>query len=106
VTHRTETIGARRASAPSTGKVRPEVIVKFEHVVRIRPAVVAVAATVVLAAAASPAVAQVHDSLEPPVGASKPSGERIAGAARRAEQFRGRYQLRLVEARKLLGGVS
>jgi hypothetical protein len=80
--------------------------VKFEHVVRIRPAAIIVAVTVVLAAAASPAFAQVHSSVEPPVDASKPSGERIAGAARRAEQFRGRYQLRLGEARKLLGGVS
>jgi hypothetical protein len=32
-----------------------------------------------------------------------PRGERIAGAARRTEQFRGRYELRLSEARKLLG---
>jgi hypothetical protein len=83
--------------------VTPEAIVKFKHVVRVRPAVIVIAATVALAAAASPAFAQVHSSVEPPVHDSKPSGERIAGAARRAEQFRGRYQLRLSEARKLLG---
>ena len=76
---------------------------KFKHVVRVRPAVIVVAATVVLAAAGSPAFAQVHGSVEPPVDDSKPRGERIAGAARRAEHFRGRYQLRLSEARKLLG---
>lgn len=75
---------------------------KVKHVVRVRPAVMVVAATVVLSAAASPAFAQVHSSVEPPVGVSKPRGERIAGAARRAEQLRGRYQLRLSEARKLL----
>jgi hypothetical protein len=103
VTHRTETFGPRRASAHSTAHVTPEVIVKVKHVVRVRPAVIVVAATVVLAAAASPAFAQVHSSVEPPVDDSKPRGERIAGAARRAEQFRGRYQLRLSEARKLLG---
>jgi hypothetical protein len=77
--------------------------VKFKHVVRIRPAVIVVAATVVLAAAASPALAQFHSRVEPPVDDSKPTGERIAGAAGRAEEFRGRYQLRLSEARKLLG---
>ena len=76
---------------------------KFKHVVRVRPAVIVVAATVVLAAAASPAFAQVHRTVEGPVDDSKPRGERIAGAAPRAEQFRGRYQLRLSEARKLLG---
>ena len=76
---------------------------KFKHAVRVRPAVIAVAAIVVLVAAASPAFAQVHSTVEPPVDDSKPRGERIAGAARRAEQFRGRYQLRLGEARKLLG---
>ena len=76
---------------------------KFKHVVRVRPAVIVVAATVVLAVAASPAFAQVHSTVEPPVDDSKPRGERIAGAARRAEQFRGRYQLRLSEARELLG---
>jgi hypothetical protein len=77
--------------------------VRFKHVGRIRPAVIVVAATVVLAAAASPAFARVHSSVEPPVDDSKPRGERIAGAAQGAEQFRGRYQLRLSEARKLLG---
>ena len=76
---------------------------KFNHVVRVRPAVIVVAATVVPAAAASPAFAQVPSAVEPPVDDSKPSGERIAGAAWRAEQSRGRYQLRLSEARKLLG---
>ena len=76
---------------------------KFKHVVRVRPAVIVVAATVVLAAAASPAFAQVHSSGEPPVDDSKPRSERIAGAARRTKQFRGRYQQRLSEARKLLG---
>lgn len=76
---------------------------KVKHVVRVRPALIVVAATVVLATAASPAFAQVHSRVEPPVDASKPRGERIAGAARPAEQFRGRYQLRLSEARKLLG---
>jgi len=102
VTHRTETFGAQPASAHSTVHVTPEVIVRFKHVVRIRPAVIVLAATVVLAAAASPAFAQVHGSVAPPVDDSTPRGERIAGAARRAEQFRGRHQLRLSEARKLL----
>jgi hypothetical protein len=103
VTHRTETFGPRRASAHSTAHVTPEVIVKFKHVVRVRTAVIVVAATVVLAAAVSPAFAEVHSSVQPPVDDSKPTGERIAGAARPAEQFRGRYRLRLSEARKLVG---
>ncbi len=103
MTHRTETIGPGRASAHPTAHVSPEVFVKFKHVVRVRPAVIVVAASVVLAAATSPAFAQVHSSVAPPVDDSKPRGERIAGVARRAEQFRGRYQLRLSEARKLLG---
>jgi hypothetical protein len=77
--------------------------VRFKHVVHVRPAVIVVAATVVLAAAASPALGQVHSTLEPSIHDSKPRGERIASAARRAEQFRGRYQLRLGEARTLLG---
>jgi hypothetical protein len=77
--------------------------VKFKHVVHVPPAVIVVAATVVLAAAASPAFAQVHSGVERPVDDSSPRGEHIDGAARRAEQFRGRYQLRLGEARKLLG---
>ena len=77
---------------------------KFEHVVRVRPAVIVAAATVVLAAAASPAFAAVHSRVEPAVDASKPRGERIAAAARRGEPFRGRYQLRIGEARKLLAG--
>jgi len=104
VTHRTETFVPRRASAHSTAHVTPEVIVRFKHVVRIRPAVIVVAATVVLAAAASPAFAEVRSSVGSPVHDPKPSGEPIAGAARRAEQVRGRYQLRLGEARGLLGG--
>jgi hypothetical protein len=77
--------------------------VRFKLVVRSRAPVIVVAATVVLAAAALPALAQFHSSVEPPVDDSKPTGERIAGAAQGAEQFRGRYQLRLSEARKLLG---
>jgi hypothetical protein len=78
--------------------------VRFKHVVRIRPAVIVAAATVALAAAASPAFAHVRSSVGQPVADPKPGGERIAGAARRAAQVRGRYQLRLSEARKLLGG--
>ena len=77
---------------------------KFNHVVRIRPAVIVVATTVALAAAVSPAFAQVRGGVGSPVDDPLPSGKRIAGAARRAEQFRGRYQLRLSGARKLLGG--
>lgn len=76
---------------------------KFKHVARVRPAVIVVAATVALAAAASPAFAEVHSSVERRVDDSRPRGERIAGAVRRAEQLRGRYQLRVSQARALLG---
>jgi hypothetical protein len=55
---------------------------KFQHAVRVRPALTALAATVALGAVASPALAHVD---------------------RRAAQFRARYQLQLNPAHKLLG---
>jgi hypothetical protein len=55
---------------------------KFQHAVRVRPALTALAATVSLGALASPALAHVD---------------------RRAAEFRGGYQLQLNAPHKLLG---
>ena len=77
---------------------------RFKHVVRTRAVVIVVAGTVTLAAMASPAFAAVPDGVGPPVDDSKPSGDRIDSVAGSAQKFRPRYQLRLSEARKLLGG--
>jgi hypothetical protein len=90
-------VRARRASAHTTAHITPEVNMKFKHAVRVRLAATALAATV-----ASPALAQVRIGVGPTVHDPKPYSDRIAGGERRAEQFRGRYQLQLGQARKLL----
>jgi hypothetical protein len=97
-------IRSGRASAHQTAHVTPEVFVRFEHVVRTRAVVIVVAATVTLAATASPAFAAVPDSVGRSVHGSQASGDRIDSVAGSAQKFRRRYQLRLSEARKLLGG--
>jgi hypothetical protein len=76
---------------------------KFEHAVRVRLAVTAIAATVALGVVASPAPAQVRVGVGTTVHDSKANSDRIAGVERRAGQFRGRYQLRLSQARELRG---
>jgi hypothetical protein len=72
--------------------------VRFKHVVR------TCAVMIVLAAMASPAFAAVPDGVGSPVDDSTPNGDRIDSVAGSAQKFRPRYQLRLSEARKLLGG--
>jgi hypothetical protein len=76
---------------------------KFKHAVRVRPAVTALAATVALGAVASPALAHARIGVGPTVHDPEAHSDRIAGVERRAERFRGRYQLRLSQARGLLG---
>jgi hypothetical protein len=72
---------------------------KLDHAVRVRQAAAALAVTVVVA---SPALAQARASDGPTLHDSKARSDRIAGVERRAERFRGRYQLRLDEARELV----
>ena len=66
-------------------------------------AAIAVAAAVALSAAASPAVAQVHVGVDPTVVVDHPRHGDGLGVARRTGRLRGRYQLRLGEARRILG---
>jgi len=56
-----------------------------------------------VSAAASPAVAQVHVGVDPTVVVEHPRDGEGLGVARGTGQFRGRYQLRLGEARRILG---
>jgi hypothetical protein len=102
VTHRTETFVPWPASAHTTPHITPEVIVKLKHAVRVRPSVSALAATVALGAVASPALAEVRIGVRPALHDAKPSSDRIAGVERSAWPYRGRYQLRLSQARELL----
>lgn len=74
---------------------------RFKHAGRARAAIV-VAAAVALTAAASPAAAQVHIGVDPTVVVDHPrQGDRI-GVERGTGHLRGRYQLRLGEARGIL----
>jgi hypothetical protein len=75
---------------------------EFKHAVHVRRAVVALAATVALSAVASPALAQARTAVGPTIDDPKQYGDWIADVERPAEQVRGRYQLRLGEAHKLL----
>jgi ferredoxin-NADP reductase len=84
VTDRTETFMTRPTSTYPTVQITPEDRMRFTHAGRARAAI-AVAAAVALTAAASPAAAQVHSGVERGTGHS-----------------RGRYQLRLDEARSIL----
>jgi hypothetical protein len=104
VTHGTETFVSRRASAHATAHITPEVIMRFKHVVRVRPAVSVLAATVAVGAVASPALARVRVGVGPTVHDPKAYGDRVAGVERRAERLGGRHQLQLSRARRLLGG--
>jgi hypothetical protein len=81
--------------------ITPEDKMRFKHAGRARAAI-AVAAAVALAAAASPAVAQVHIGVGPAVVVAHPGHSDGSGVERRAERLRGRYQLRLDHASKLL----
>ena len=74
----------------------------FKHAGRARAAI-AVAAAVALSAAASPAVAQVHVGVDPTVVVEHPRDGKGLGVTRGTGQLRGRYQLRLGEARRILG---
>jgi hypothetical protein len=69
---------------------------RFTSARRVRSAAISFAAIVALSAAASPAVAQVRIPVGPTVDAHTHHVDRT-----RVEQFRGRYQLRLSQARKL-----
>jgi hypothetical protein len=76
---------------------------KFKHALCVRRAVIVGVATVALGAVASPALAQARGDVGPTVHGSTPRSGRLAGVERRGERFRGRHQLRLDEARNLLG---
>ena len=71
----------------------------FKGANRVRAVTVAVAATVALSAA-SPAGAQVHSPVGPTVDGRVHHADRN-GVERRAERFRGRYQLQLPQARRV-----
>lgn len=66
---------------------------------RFLPTAVVTAAMVAVSAASSPAVAQVPVPVGPTVVVHSHTREK--SVERRAERFRGRYQLRLSQARKL-----
>ena len=74
----------------------------YQQAVRIGAAVAAVAVAVAMGGFASPAVAEARVGVGATLHDREPSGDRIAGVERRAGPFRGGYQLRLGEARKLL----
>jgi len=75
---------------------------RFKHAGR-ASAAIAVAAAVALSAAASPAVAQVRFGVDPTVVVDHPRDGEGIGVERGTGHFRGRYQLRLGEARRILG---
>ena len=75
---------------------------RFTHAGRARAAV-AVAAAVALTAAASPATAQVHVGADPTVVVDHPRHDEGIGVERRTGHHRARYQLRLDQARRILG---
>ena len=74
---------------------------RFKHAGRARAAI-AVAATVALTAAASPAAAQVHIGGNQPVVVDHSRHGEAIGVERGTGQFRGRFQLRLGEARAIV----
>jgi hypothetical protein len=102
VTDRTETFMARPTSTYQTVQITPEDKMRFTHAGRARAAI-AVAAAVALTAAASPAAAQVHTGVDPTAAVDHPRHDEGIGVGRGAGHFRGRYQLRLGEARTILG---
>jgi hypothetical protein len=102
VIDRTETFMSRTTSTYPTFHITPEDRMGFKHAGRARAAI-AVAAAVALSAAASPAVAQVHVGVDPTVVVEHPRDGNGLGVARGTGQLRGRYQLRLAEARRILG---
>jgi hypothetical protein len=75
---------------------------RFTHAGRARAAI-AVAAAVALTAAASPAAAQVHIGVDPTMVVDHARHDEGIGVERSTGHFRGRYQLRLGEARRILG---
>jgi homoserine acetyltransferase len=77
---------------------------RFKHARRARAAIaVAAAVAVAPSAAAWPAVAQVHVGVDSTVVVEHPRDGKGLGVARGTGQLRGRYQLRLGEARRILG---
>jgi len=75
---------------------------KFKNAVHVRPAMIALAATVALSAAAPPTVAAADIPRAAPIDDPEQYGDWITDVERPAAQLRGRYQLRLGEARELL----
>ena len=87
-----------------TVHITPEDRMRFKHGRRARAAIaVAVAVAVALSAAASAAMAQVHVGVDSTVVVEHPRDGKGLGVARGTGQLRGRYQLRLGEARRILG---
>jgi hypothetical protein len=93
---------SRRASAQVTVHLTPEGTMNFKNAVRLRPPMIAFVATVALSAGASPAVATAGIAKGAPIGDPGHYGDWIADVERPSEQFRGRVQVRLGEARELL----
>jgi hypothetical protein len=79
-----------------------EVTMEFEHPLPVRPALVAVAVAVAVSAVASSTVAAARFATSPTGGEVKERRGQVAVLRRPVGQFRGRYQLRLTEARGLL----
>jgi hypothetical protein len=102
VTDRTETFMPVTTSTYPTVHITPEDRMRFKHGRRARAAI-AVAVAVAVGAAASPAVAQVHVGVDSTVVVEHPRDGKGLGVARGTGQLRGRYQLRLGEARRILG---
>jgi hypothetical protein len=102
VTDRTETFMPRPTSTYPTVQITPEDRMRFTHAGR-ACAASAVAAAVALTAAASPAAAQVHIDVDPTVVVDHPRHGEGIGVERGTGHFRGRYRLRLGEARRVLG---
>jgi len=102
VTDRTETFMPRPTSTYPTVQITPEDRMRFTHAGG-APAAIAVAAAVALTAAASPAAAQVHIGADPTVVVDHPRHDEGIGVERSSGHFRGRYRLRLDEARRILG---
>jgi hypothetical protein len=75
---------------------------KFEHPLHVRPALVTVALTLAVSAVAAATIAPAPFGTSPTGGDAKQDGGRVAVVRRPVAKFRGRYQLNLTEARRLV----
>jgi hypothetical protein len=75
---------------------------KFEHPLHVRPALVTVALALVVSAFAASTIASAPFGTSPTDGDAKQDRGRAAVVNRPVAKFRGRYQLKLTEARRLV----